>query len=233
MGSRRRPVHGQLVIEILVLGSQGKKFSNVVFGQHSFLALPVGTTHRLTCRSRASRIPAILDASNTPFGFYRYSVFRSTVFATSRQKYFSVAGGKPSSRQRGATGFRPAADERQAGQADRGRILMTVLPEFTTERTRDGDRLERELLAVRGHVAAASLAGQHSEVSRSWTQLGHKTCVVGAEFAGTARMKSNRISGLMVGERGFEPPTPWSRTRCSTRLSHSPILLLRWLAASG
>src|SRR6266704_5909617 len=27
---------------------------------------------------------------------------------------------------------------------------------------------------------------------------------------------------LMVGERGFEPPTPWSRTRCSTRLSHAP-----------
>src|SRR5271165_5264067 len=27
----------------------------------------------------------------------------------------------------------------------------------------------------------------------------------------------------LVGERGFEPPTPWSRTRCSTRLSHSPI----------
>ncbi len=28
----------------------------------------------------------------------------------------------------------------------------------------------------------------------------------------------------LVGERGFEPPTPWSRTRCSTRLSHSPTL---------
>jgi hypothetical protein len=28
----------------------------------------------------------------------------------------------------------------------------------------------------------------------------------------------------LVGERGFEPPTPWSRTRCSTRLSHSPNL---------
>ncbi len=26
----------------------------------------------------------------------------------------------------------------------------------------------------------------------------------------------------MVGETGFEPATPWSRTRCSTRLSHSP-----------
>src|SRR3984885_2091512 len=30
----------------------------------------------------------------------------------------------------------------------------------------------------------------------------------------------------MVGERGFEPPTPWSRTRCSTRLSHSPNVRL-------
>ena len=27
---------------------------------------------------------------------------------------------------------------------------------------------------------------------------------------------------LLVGARGFEPPTPWSRTRCSTRLSHAP-----------
>jgi hypothetical protein len=49
-------------------------------------------------------------------------------------------------------------------------------------------------------------------VSRTWTQLGHKTHVVDTEFAETARMKSNRISSLMVGERGFEPPTPWSRT---------------------
>src|SRR6185437_3347371 len=34
----------------------------------------------------------------------------------------------------------------------------------------------------------------------------------------------------MVGERGFEPPTPWSRTRCSTRLSHSPMF--GWMPAS-
>jgi hypothetical protein len=27
----------------------------------------------------------------------------------------------------------------------------------------------------------------------------------------------------MVGARGFEPPTPCSRSRCSTRLSHAPI----------
>ena len=29
---------------------------------------------------------------------------------------------------------------------------------------------------------------------------------------------------IMVGARGFEPPTPWSRTRCSTRLSHAPTM---------
>jgi integrase len=28
----------------------------------------------------------------------------------------------------------------------------------------------------------------------------------------------------LVGETGFEPATPWSRTKCSTRLSHSPAL---------
>ena len=28
----------------------------------------------------------------------------------------------------------------------------------------------------------------------------------------------------LVGARGFEPPTPSSRTRCSTRLSHAPNL---------
>src|SRR5512137_2562414 len=31
----------------------------------------------------------------------------------------------------------------------------------------------------------------------------------------------------MVGETGFEPATPWSRTKCSTRLSHSPTEALR------
>src|SRR5262249_60353194 len=29
---------------------------------------------------------------------------------------------------------------------------------------------------------------------------------------------------FLVGARGFEPPTPRSRTECSTRLSHAPTL---------
>jgi hypothetical protein len=31
-----------------------------------------------------------------------------------------------------------------------------------------------------------------------------------------------------VGETGFEPATPWSRTKCSTRLSHSPGAAHGW-----
>ena len=27
---------------------------------------------------------------------------------------------------------------------------------------------------------------------------------------------------FMVGEKGFEPSTPWSQTRCATRLRYSP-----------
>ncbi len=30
----------------------------------------------------------------------------------------------------------------------------------------------------------------------------------------------------MVGARGFEPPTPWSRTRCATRLRYAPNMTL-------
>ena len=42
----------------------------------------------------------------------------------------------------------------------------------------------------------------------------------------TSRTSESRCAILkrLVGERGFEPPTPWSRTRCSTRLSHSPTM---------
>ena len=30
----------------------------------------------------------------------------------------------------------------------------------------------------------------------------------------------------MVGAAGFEPATPWSQARCSTKLSHAPITLI-------
>ena len=40
-------------------------------------------------------------------------------------------------------------------------------------------------------------------------------------FFSGSRNGCNSLKKL-VGETGFEPATPWSRTRCSTRLSHSP-----------
>src|SRR4051812_27090638 len=44
--------------------------------------------------------------------------------------------------------------------------------------------------------------------------------MVSGDFVCEIRETKERL----VGERGFEPPTPWSRTRCSTRLSHSPTV---------
>ena len=32
-----------------------------------------------------------------------------------------------------------------------------------------------------------------------------------------------RLINKMVGKTGFEPATPWSQTKCSTKLSHFPI----------
>ena len=32
----------------------------------------------------------------------------------------------------------------------------------------------------------------------------------------------NHISSLPIGKTGFEPATPWSQTRCSTKLSYFP-----------
>ena len=32
------------------------------------------------------------------------------------------------------------------------------------------------------------------------------------------------IFAVVVGEKGFEPSTPWSQTRCATRLRHSPTI---------
>ena len=37
-------------------------------------------------------------------------------------------------------------------------------------------------------------------------------------------MKVNKNKGLVVGVRGFEPPTPTSRMKCSTKLSYTPMV---------
>ncbi len=42
---------------------------------------------------------------------------------------------------------------------------------------------------------------------------------------GDTAMKRYPLNFYLVGMRGFEPPTPASRTQCSTRLSHIPFVL--------
>ena len=36
------------------------------------------------------------------------------------------------------------------------------------------------------------------------------------------KMIMPKVAELLVGEKGFEPSTPWSQTRCATRLRYSP-----------
>src|SRR5438067_4220907 len=60
----------------------------------------------------------------------------------------------------------------------------------------------------RWRIGSRGVPGQHQDASR----------IRSKQF----RSESSYL--LLVGETGFEPATPWSRTRCSTRLSHSPKL---------
>lgn len=45
-------------------------------------------------------------------------------------------------------------------------------------------------------------------------------------------MLEKSIRNFMVGVRGFEPPASWSRTKHSTKLSHTPKKPIRILTAS-
>jgi hypothetical protein len=45
----------------------------------------------------------------------------------------------------------------------------------------------------------------------------------GTKISSFLKNKKFKLLKLLVGKRGFEPPTPASRTLCSTRLSHFPI----------
>ena len=40
-------------------------------------------------------------------------------------------------------------------------------------------------------------------------------------LSGMVRPCATRLP--VVGASGFEPPTPWSQTRCATRLRHAPV----------
>ena len=49
------------------------------------------------------------------------------------------------------------------------------------------------------------------------------------------KARTNVLTFFMVGVRGFEPPASWSRTKHSTKLSHTPktILLVEYIILSS
>ena len=63
---------------------------------------------------------------------------------------------------------------------------------------------------------------RHSKVSDMPAHNGLQPC---SDFRDRVRWPDVAIREAwkrMVGARGFEPPTPWSRTRCATRLRYAP-----------
>lgn len=65
--------------------------------------------------------------------------------------------------------------------------------------------------APSGPAALTAVQGCHSLPSSSNPLLAIK------------KTKAKRLRFLLVGVRGFEPPASWSRTKHSTKLSHTPI----------
>src|SRR5262249_13233090 len=71
--------------------------------------------------------------------------------------------------------------------------------------------LERgDSLDMRGTSSSRGATFPRGFLQSTWAKAKWSTLQVGS------------LLKKLVGERGFEPPTPWARTRCSTRLSHSP-----------
>ena len=103
-----------------------------------------------------------------------------------------------------------------------------------TEQTNQGEALQMEAayrssLSEAGHPCKKDCDRSrrpHPRYETPWSEwLGtiESTLGLGSVFRPARRLQVyESFRQSLVGERGFEPPTPWSRTRCSTRLSHSP-----------
>ena len=81
-----------------------------------------------------------------------------------------------------------------------------------------------ELCARWAEWSSGAVSAWNSPACCRWRRRG--TVTVG-RLSGRVRPRSrtheeNGIGKEVVGARGFEPPTPRSRTECSTRLSHAP-----------
>ena len=100
--------------------------------------------------------------------------------------------------------------------ADQDELYGSLL--WATFREADQLRADRATRRRGGPPAPSGVGSCHSR----------GTAGFGAGDGKKKPCKSFDLQGFpLVGETGFEPATPSSRTRCSTRLSHSPIFLVR------
>ena len=83
----------------------------------------------------------------------------------------------------------------------------------------------------RGNIVLRNVSG--ARCNGLWNRKGE-----GKRLHNDKKMKRGHGPGsrnpldFMVGMTGFEPATPWSRTRCSTRLSHIPTTETGMLATA-
>ena len=89
--------------------------------------------------------------------------------------------------------------------------VKTALPE-----------LLKQLPAVRQVADTEDRNGDGAARGPRW--VGCRRVADGLKGRGPKRISDFRpVDDLVVvGARGFEPPTPWSRTRCATRLRYAP-----------
>jgi hypothetical protein len=87
----------------------------------------------------------------------------------------------------------------------------------------EGSEPKRAVLpAGFGHALATARAAE-AERRRSSTAFRHSPRKSGLETGARKRQSIRDRSALkLVGVRGFEPPTPCSRSRCATRLRYTP-----------
>jgi hypothetical protein len=122
---------------------------------------------------------------------------------------------------------------RKASRATVQRILRHTDPRLTTEIYGHLDvediRAGLDRLRIDTPTTAPSDAIPSCKILATSPRFLPKWCAGGAGQRVIADRRRSRPAETqaesrfeLVGETGFEPATPWSRTRCSTRLSHSP-----------
>jgi hypothetical protein len=106
-------------------------------------------------------------------------------------------------------------------QAEKNNSVPVQEGKFSDHCSRNGERTVRNLVPTTKRLPRLLSVGREGKPQLQRNVSGSVWTNMWTRLRFTQAEQVNRLKRL-VGERGFEPPTPWSRTRCSTRLSHSP-----------